>query len=184
MRFVDLFGIGTLLLVAFFGCAPNADNRQDQGTAQATTPDGSADAASTGGETVADHGATMSSPSSEVSPPRESPGSEPFIAEAKSPFVVIDLLSPGRLEVVDGCLTVTVRGRERATAVFPPGVKPEFKGNDLVAVSFDGRTIPLDQDAPIPGGFVQLSSAVRHEESPSVPAVGRNGVFLPRSRPE
>lgn len=153
MQFVDLFGIGILLLAVFVGCAPNADNRQDQGTAQATAPDGST------GEPAADHGAAMSSPSPEVSPSPESPGSLPFIAEAKSPFVVIDLLSPGRLEVVDGCLTVNIQGKPRGTAVFPPGVKPEMQGNALVAVSFGRRRIPLDQEAHIPGGFVQLSSA-------------------------
>ncbi|HVR97792.1 MAG TPA: hypothetical protein VMW27_14335 [Thermoanaerobaculia bacterium] len=83
----------------------------------------------------------------------------PFIAETKTAIPVIDLLSPGRLEVVDGCLTVIVKGSERATAVFPPGVKPELKGNDLAAVSFEGRRIPLNQETPIPGGAIRLSSA-------------------------
>jgi hypothetical protein len=153
MRWIELFSVGALLLVAFAACAPNADNRQDQKP--------TAEAATSQAEPVADHGAEMSSPSSEASPipSSESPGSLPFIAEAKAPFVVIDLLSPGRLEVVAGCLTVNIQGKPRGTAVFPPGVKPEIQGNALVAVSFNGRRIPLDQEASIPGGFVQLSSA-------------------------
>jgi hypothetical protein len=85
--------------------------------------------------------------------------SVPFIAESKTVIQVINKLSPGRLEVVDGCLTVTVRGHERATAVFSPGVKPQLRGKDVVAITFEGRTIPLDQEAPIPGGVIRLSSA-------------------------
>ena len=155
MRWIDLFSIGALLLVTFSACAPNADNRQDQGA--------TAEVATSQAEPVADHGATMSSPAAETSPSQASPsqaspGSAPFIGESRSRFAVIDLLSPGRLEVVDGCLTVNVQGKPRATAVFPSGVKPEFQGNNLVAVSFEGRRLPIGQDASIPGGLIDPSS--------------------------
>lgn len=166
MRWMDRFGIGALLWVVFFGCAHNADNRQDHGaTARTATSEEREEPSASKGETGADDGAAMSSPSQGPQP--ESPSPLPFIAEAKSPFLVIDLLSPGRLEIVDGCLTVTVQGKERATAVFPPGVKPELRGNDVLAVSFGSRTIPLDQQAPIPGGFIHLSSAELVKPIPS-----------------
>jgi hypothetical protein len=160
MRWIERFGVGVFLLMAPFGCTPNTDNRQDHGnTAQAVTSEEREESSAPKGEPVADHGATMSSPPSQVNPDQVSPSPLPFIAEAKAPFIVINLLSPGRLEIVNNCLTVTVQGKERATAVFPPGVKPELKGNEVVAVSFGSRTIPLGQQAPIPGGFVDLSSA-------------------------
>jgi hypothetical protein len=98
---------------------------------------------------------------------QEGSTSLPFIAETKSPVPVLNILSPGRLEVVNGCLTVLLKESERATAVFPPGVKPELKGNDVVAVSFQGRTIPLDEEAPIPGGAIRLSSAELVKPIPS-----------------
>lgn len=157
MRWIDQLSVGVFLLMASFGCTPHTDSRQDQGTpAQAAGSGEREEPSASKDEPVADNGATMSSPSSQAGP---HPSTLPFIAEAKSPFVVIDLLSSGRLEIIDNCLTVTVPGKERATAVFPPGVKPVFKGNDVVAVSFGSRTIPLGQQAPIPGGFVDLSSA-------------------------
>jgi hypothetical protein len=168
MRFSHLFGLGILLWVVSSGCTPIADHQQERGeTPQVSTPDERAQSSvSDPSGPVSDDGRAVSGPSSRDSSSDHSaagdPGSStslPFIAEAKSPFLVIDLLSPGRLEIVDGCLTVNVRGHERATAVFPPGVKPELKGNEVVAVSFGGRTIPLDQEVPIPGGFVRLSSA-------------------------
>jgi hypothetical protein len=159
MRWMDRLSVGVFLLV-FFGCAPEADNRQDdETTAQAATSEKREEPFAPKGETADDHGATMSSPSAEVRPHPVGPSPLPFIAEARSPFIVIDLLSPGRLEIVDGCLTVTVQGKERATAVFPPGVKPELKGDEVVAVSFGRHTIPIGQQAPIPGGIVRLSSA-------------------------
>jgi hypothetical protein len=138
------------LLVLSSGCTPIADNNQRSGetpqssaageTAQSSIPEQTSDDGRTGGE-------------------QNGSPSMPFIAEAKAVFPVINVANPGRLEVVDGCLTVSVRGRERATAVFPPGVKPELQGNEVVAVSFEGRRVPVGQEAPIPGGVIRLSSA-------------------------
>lgn len=146
------------LLVMSSGCTPNNNQRRGE-TSQASAAD-EATQRSTRDQT------SSVQPSSQDSAPDDRPAGQPggsasvpFIAETKAAIPVINVLSPGRLEVVNGCLTVTVRGGERATAVFPPGVKPEFKGNDVVAVSFEGRRIPLNQETPIPGGAIRLSSA-------------------------
>jgi uncharacterized Zn-binding protein involved in type VI secretion len=167
MRLMDWFSTGMLLGAAVcFGCA---DNRRDHGdtTQAAASAERREESSASKGEPVAGAGAPTASPSSQDGPHPVSPRTLPFIAEAKSPFTVIDLLSPGRLEIVDGCVTVAVQGKERATAVFPPGVKPELKGDVVVAVSFGGRTIPLGQQVPIPGGFVDLSSADLVQPIPS-----------------
>ncbi|HYG63202.1 MAG TPA: hypothetical protein VEL74_11525 [Thermoanaerobaculia bacterium] len=100
-------------------------------------------------------------------PAGEQPTSMPFIAETRSPVEVISLASPGRLEVIDGCLTVAIQGSERATAVFPPGVKPELRGNDVVAVSFEGRRFLIGEETLIPGGGIRLSSAELVKPIPS-----------------
>lgn len=144
MQPTRLFSLGALLMVVI-GCTPTpvADNNQrreeaTQATQQATPASDASDPMVNGEEDGA--------------------SSLPFIAEARSRFTVINLLSSGRLEVIDGCLTVKLREEEPATAVFPPGAKPEIKGNDLVAVSFEGQRIPVGQDTRIPGGGVRLES--------------------------
>lgn len=169
MRLSHLFGIGALLVMSS-GCTPIADNNQKHGETPQESAAGEATQtqSSTRNQTspAPDSGRAMTNPSSQDSSSGhvstgEQGGSPsvPFIAETKAAIPVINILSPGRLEVVNGCLTVTIRGGERATAVFPPGVKPELKGNDVVAVSFEGRRIPLNQETPIPGGAIRLSSA-------------------------
>lgn len=156
MRSLGILSVG-ILLVMSSGCAPNADNHQ-----RSEEPP-QANAGTAAQSPALDQSTPVSRDSHVVpSPSDREPGgsaSVPFIAETKAPIPVIDLLSPGRLEVVDGCLTVIIQGSERATAVFPPGVKPELRGNNMVAVSFEGRRIPLDQEAPIPGGGIRLTSA-------------------------
>ena len=74
-----------------------------------------------------------------------------YIARTPAPVVVINLLSPGRLEVVDGCLTVVVRG-DRATAVFSPDARLRMRDGVPSAVVSEGRTIPIGEDTAIPGG--------------------------------
>lgn len=162
MRLSYIFVSGTLLVTAF-GCTPLADNNQRRGETQqagaageaagSPTRDQSAPASSSGGAAT---NPSSGDNSSEPMPAGEQGGSTslPFIAETKTVNPVINIARPGRLEVVNGCLTVTVRGHERATAVFPPGVKPQLRGDRVVAVSFEGNTIPLDQEAPIPGGLI------------------------------
>lgn len=134
------------LLVLSSGCSPNADNSRDS-----RSPDpGSAGEAAQG---------AAQEPATPASGDGDGEDSLPFIAETRSPVPVVNVAHPGLLEVVDGCLTVTIRGKERATAVFPPGAKPELQGGSLVAVSFENRRIPLGQESPIPGGPIELSSA-------------------------
>lgn len=146
MQRAHRFSLVALFVVAS-GCTPIADNNQRPGeaTPTQTTPSTAA-------------GEAAQKPAQDRGTPGEQngAGSPPFIAETRSLVAVIDVMSPGRLEVVDGCLTVNIRGSEPATAVFPPGVKPEMKGNDVVAVSFEGRRIPLGQDTRIPGGGIRL----------------------------
>lgn len=164
MRPSQIFGMGALLVMSS-GCAPIADNNQRHGQ----TPQESAAEAtqsSTRDQTapVPDAGSAAAGSSQDNSLDDMSAGesggsaSTPFIAESRTVIQVINKLSPGRLEVVEGCLTVAVSGRERATAVFSPGVKPQFRGQDMVAVSFEGHMLPLDQEAPIPGGVIRLTS--------------------------
>jgi hypothetical protein len=150
MRLSHILCIGALLAV-LSGCTRIADNSQRRGETPQASASGQAAQSST----------STQKPPVDSRPAGEQGGSAsaPFIAETKAAIPVINIASPGRLEVIDGCLTVTIRGGERATAVFPPGVKPELKGNDVVAVSFEGRRIPLDQETPIPGGSIRLSSA-------------------------
>ena len=76
-----------------------------------------------------------------------------YVAELRENVPVINLLSRGRLEVVDGCLTVLVIGG-RATAVFPPGVRRVMAGGRLVAVEYEGRRTPVGPMTAIPGGGV------------------------------
>jgi hypothetical protein len=132
------------LLVLSSGCSPIVDNGRDS---KPTDP-------GPAGEAVQGAAPDQATPSSGAGE-----DSLPFIAETRSPVPVVNVAHPGLLEVVDGCLTVTIRGKERATAVFPPGVKPELQGSSLVAVSFENRRIPLGQESPIPGGPIELSSA-------------------------
>jgi len=80
----------------------------------------------------------------------------PFIAETRTAAPAIDLLSPGRLEVRDGCLTVAFEGGQPGVAVFPPGVKPELKDGRLAAVTFEGRRIPVGEETVIPGGGLSV----------------------------
>ena len=76
-----------------------------------------------------------------------------YVAELQENVPVIDLISRGRLEVVDNCLTVLVIGG-RATAVFPPGVRRVMAGSRLVAVEYEGRRTPVGPMTEIPGGGV------------------------------
>lgn len=150
------FSILGALLVTSLGCAQIVDDNNKRGdSAPVGTPGAPGPAPQPTGTPSSDE----SRPSSSM--PAGEPASShlPFLAESKSSIEVINVTSPGRLEVNDGCLTVAVKGKERATAVFPPGVKPELRGNDLVAVSFEGRRIPVGEDTLIPGGGVRLSSA-------------------------
>lgn len=151
------------LLVIPSGCTPITDNTQAQpsaenGAAQGSTPAPGAPGASSG-STAADPSTSSSNSTPDPAPAAgQGAATALFIAETKTPTPVIDVLNPGRLQVVEGCLTVTLDGRERATAVFPPGVKPELRENKLVAVSFEGRRIPVDQQTAIPGGVIDSSS--------------------------
>lgn len=85
--------------------------------------------------------------------PAPDDGPRPYIAELRQNVPVINLLSRGRLEVVDDCLTVLVIGG-RATAVLPPGVRRVMSGRRLVAVEYEGRRIPVGPMTAIPGGGV------------------------------
>ena len=147
------------LLVMSFGCAPIVDNSNRRGEAPQVSATDDQSPPVSDSERAATPPSSGGSSSSPV-PAGEQRGaaSMPFIAETKSPVEVISLASPGRLEVIDGCLTVAIRGSERATAVFPPGVKPELRGNDVVAVSFEGRRILVGEETLIPGGGIRLSS--------------------------
>lgn len=82
------------------------------------------------------------------------PRPAPFVAQVKTPIVVLGLLSAGRLEIVDQCLTVILKlGGDRGTAVLPKGAKIERAGGEIIAVKLaSGRRIPLNKDAGIPGG--------------------------------
>jgi hypothetical protein len=83
-------------------------------------------------------------------------GGTVFIAQTRKAVPVINVLSSGRLEVVDNCLTVLIGG-ERATAVFPPGVRMERRGGAPSAVVFEGRRLPIGEDTRIPGGGLRAS---------------------------
>lgn len=170
MRFDQGFSL-TLLAVSVSmaamssGCAPAATREPSHAEASAespaqTPPAGSDESsASNGGSSGSGSSNGAAGTATAFSAPEPSDSAQPFIAEARAVFPVIDRLSPGRLEVVNGCLTVAVRGGERATAVFPPEVEPQWKGEALTAVAFEGRTIPLDQETSIPGGVILLSTA-------------------------
>lgn len=157
-----LLSLGTLFVV-LSGCTPIADNNQRRGEATQTTPTTQSSAAGEAaqspaqdqGAPVSDDGRTGTSDRT-VTGEQDGAPSAPFIAETRSLVAVINTMSPGRLQVVNGCLTVSIRGSEPLTAVFPPGVKPELKGNDVVAVSFEGRRIPVGEETPIPGGGIRL----------------------------
>ena len=165
-----IFNMGALLMVVI-GCVPIADNNQRREEATQTTQataagEATKNSAQDQGPPVSGDGDMVTSPSSRnrssdqvVNGEQDGETLLPFIAEAKAPFSVINLLSSGRLEVINDCLTVSVRGGEPATAVFPLGVKPELRRNDLVAVSFEGQRIPVGQETRIPGGGIRLESA-------------------------
>jgi len=80
-----------------------------------------------------------------------------YIARAKSAVNVLGLLSPGRLEIVNGCLTVLVREGERSTPVFPPGVSTIRSGRDISAIRYGSRVIRLNAQVAIPGGGAAIS---------------------------
>lgn len=121
---------------------------------------------------------TDSSPSS--SPKTKSGGaapiptseSGPFIGELRRATAVINLLSPGRLEVIDDCLTVTAHGRT-ATAVFPPGVTAERRDGQVVAVHFQNRRLAVGKDVAVPGGGLDPETPLVRP----VPARCPEGVF-------
>lgn len=152
----SLLSLGALFVV-LSGCAPIADNNHRRGEATQATPTTKPSAA---GEAAQNPGQAQGAPVSDnegtMIGEQDRAASVPFIAETRSPVAVINTMSPGRLQVVNGCLTVSIRGSEPLTAVFPRGVKPEIKGNDVVAVSFEGRRIPVGEETPIPGGGIRL----------------------------
>jgi hypothetical protein len=89
-------------------------------------------------------------------PPGEQAEAAPrglYVAELRDDLPPLGLVSRGRLEIVDGCLTVLVIGG-RATAVFPPGVRRVMAGGRLVAVEYEGRRTPVGPMTEIPGAGV------------------------------
>jgi hypothetical protein len=154
MRSSCLVGL-VIASLAALGCARVAESPPPQGPTP-STPSPSTTAPPAGERAAPDPSTTGSSPSGTS---RDAAGAAPFIAEMRSLTPVVNIRRTGRLEVVGGCLTVTVEGEERATAVFPPGVRPEMRDGELVAVTFDADRIPVGQETDIPGGAVELSSA-------------------------
>lgn len=74
-----------------------------------------------------------------------------YVARTAGPSPLIDHLSPGRLEIVNGCLTALVRGA-RFTAVFPADARLEIGEGGAAAILFEGRKLPIDESIAIPGG--------------------------------
>lgn len=152
--------IGALFLLTVSGCAQTVD--RDSATRENAS--GSAEENGTrqqsgdlAPEPPAEEGAPIES-STDTSVPADPGGSkQPFVGQAKSSIPVISILSSGRLEIVDGCLTVALDQGRRAVAILPVGAKLERSGGELTAVSIGGRRIPLNQDEAIPGGGSEVS---------------------------
>lgn len=79
-----------------------------------------------------------------------SPGAT-YIARLRQPVAVVNIASPGRLSVRNGCLVVEVGGQTH-TAVFNGPVS--ITGSE---VTFEGKTLSLERTAPIPGGRLDPS---------------------------
>ncbi len=79
------------------------------------------------------------------------PTGAPYIARLRQPVAVVNIANPGRLSVRNVCLVVEVGGQTH-TAVFNGPVS--ISGS---AVTFEGKTLPLEKTAPIPGGKLNPS---------------------------
>ena len=95
-----------------------------------------------------------------ASPPRPSAvEAAPFLATVKRPVVTISLLSAGRLDIVDGCVTAALRGKSY-TAVFPPGARLVRDGATWSAVRYEGRSLAMGSNVGLPGGGARLPRGI------------------------
>lgn len=97
-------------------------------------------------------------PASPAPAPASGAAAAPFVATAKKPIVVISRLSPGRLEIVDGCVTALHDGR-RYTAVFPPGARLVRDVGTWSAVRYQGRSLAIGRDVGLPGGGARVAQS-------------------------
>jgi predicted alpha/beta superfamily hydrolase len=98
----------------------------------------------------------------------------PFLVTVKRPVAVISLLSAGRLEIVDGCVTASLRGR-RYTAVFPPGSRLVRDGGSWSAVRYEGRSLAIGSDVGLPGGGARVAGG---NLARPIPARCPKGLFV------
>lgn len=77
--------------------------------------------------------------------------SEVALVRARTALIVPGARLPGRLDVADGCIVVTVDGVRR-TAVFPPEAAIVRENGQAVAVTYPGRRLAIGADIGIPGG--------------------------------
>jgi hypothetical protein len=176
MRLRNKFSL-CLMPMLVIGCAPSTEENEVQsdnarasrvtpataGSPATPAPDASASPANSQGSAAPGQGSAAPIPAvgGDSSPgaapaPRPASSSSLFVGETRSLVPVINLLSSGRLEIVDNCLTVLVRGA-RTTAVFPPGVRLERRNGAPVAVLFQGERLPIGEDTRIPGGGLRAS---------------------------
>ena len=100
-------------------------------------------------------------PAAGASPSPASPlgvAAAPFLATLKRPVAVISMLSAGRLEIVDGCVTALHRGRSH-TAIFPPGARLVRDGGTWTEVRYEGRSLAIGREVGLPGGGARVASS-------------------------
>ena len=88
-------------------------------------------------------------------PAKTSAASEPFLATTRKPVTVISLLSAGRLEIRNGCVTAIHAGKSY-TAVFPPGARLQREGAAYTAVHYEGRSLAIGRETGLPGGGARV----------------------------
>jgi hypothetical protein len=94
-----------------------------------------------------------------ASPPRRlGVAPAPFLATLKRPVAVISMLSAGRLEIVDGCITA-LHGGKSYTAVFPPGARLVREAGTWSAVRYQVRNLGIGRDVGLPGGGARVASS-------------------------
>jgi hypothetical protein len=98
----------------------------------------------------------------------------PFLATLRKPIAVISLLSAGRLEIVEGCVTA-LHGGKSYTAVFPPGARLVHDGAAWSAVRYQGRSLAIGPAVGLPGGGARVA---RTNLARPIPAACPRALFV------